>query len=134
MPAYPTKTAPTNRSNYREASRKAHILLHSIEKQTRRKPYIRSAYFEKEKIFIQYFWPHLHQKHRRERIDRLRFLPCAIELIKTCRNKPVVKITTQEILYRFEGKSTTGETFYVQIKHDSKKNEKYFMSVFPQGK
>ena len=133
MSTYHTKTPPMYRSNYREIAKRAHMLLHLIEQQTKRKPYIRSAYFEKEKIFIQYFWPHLNQKHRRGRIDRLRLLPCAIELIRNSRNKPEIKITAQETLYRFEGKSITGETFYVQIKHDIKKNEKYFMSVFPKN-
>jgi hypothetical protein len=37
----------------------------------------------------------------------------------------------QDRLYRFKGVSAEGNTFYVQIKEDVRRKQKFFMSVFP---
>jgi hypothetical protein len=117
---------------YADVSRFARRLFRKIASKTRRRPYIRSAYFDNEKIFLDNFWPHLLQKHHPDRFHRLRYFECAIELIQKSKIKPIYikKIKTQkEILYRFIGK--TGEQYFaVQIKEDLTRNQKFFMSVF----
>jgi hypothetical protein len=103
----------------------ARHLLRSIAKKTKRRAYIRSAYFHKEKVFLTYFWTHLTQKSLREQIIRLKYLPCAIELIQKSRYNPV-SISThnhpQEILHRFFGKTHQNQIFYVQIKENKQGN------------
>jgi len=133
MILYQTKTSRLSGSSWKEVCPKARRLLHAIEKRTKRQPYIRSAYFKKEKIFINYFWPHLMQKPRRERLERLKILPCAIELIENSHRKPAITISPnkpKEKLYRFAGMTPNQELFFVQIK-ENKTRAKYFMSIFP---
>lgn len=120
-------------TSFEEVAKKAHDLLGAIEKKTKRQPYIRSAYFKKEKVFLNYFWPHFMQKPKRERIDRLKLLPCAIEIIEHCQNRPLIKINPnnkQETFYRFVALTRDKELFYVQIKQNTKTKKKYFMSAF----
>jgi len=134
MLIYKAKITRFSGSSWNEVSPKARKLLHKIEKRTRRQPYVRSAYFNKEKVFINYFWPHLKQKPKAERVKRLRLLPCAIELIENSHHKPAVKTNpnkSKEKLYRFAGATLNKELFFVQIK-ENKTKAKYFMSVFPE--
>ena len=131
---YQAKTQRLGGTSWDEVSRKAHKILHEIENKTRRQPYIRAAYFKKEKVFINYFWPHLKEKPRREQLDRLRYLPCAIELIERTKHKPALTRNPnkpKERLFRFAGMTPKKELFFVQIKED-KKGAKYFMSIFPE--
>lgn len=62
MKTYSTKVKPFSGTDYHELISKALLLYKKIKKYTKRKPYIRSAYFKKDKIFIDYFWSHLKQK------------------------------------------------------------------------
>lgn len=120
-------------TSYDEVVRKARRLFHDLERQTRRQPYLRSAYFGKRKIFLNYFWLHLDQKPKRERIHRMIFLPCAVELIRNSRNVPSSKPNpnaAKETLHRFTGLTPDKETFYVQIKEDQKTKRLSLMSVF----
>ncbi len=136
MILYKCKTPKIGGSTrYKEVARKARMHYHKIERQSRRNAYIKSAYFGKEKVFINLFWTHLNQKPQRERRERLKFLPCAYELIKNSSNKPIIKQNPNnksETLYRFGGTTKSGELFYVQIKEDKKSKRKDFMSVFPE--
>ena len=121
-------------SNYAEVRRKALIYYSSIEKQTKRRPYIRSVYFKKQKIFFDYFWIHLAQKSaNKEKMRRLKLLAAGVELIKYSphifsveenRNK------RSEMLYRFLGKTCTGQLFFAQVKENTKTGHKYLMSIF----
>ncbi len=131
---YQAKTQRLGGTSWNEVCPKARRLLHEIENKTKRRPYIRSAYFKKEKVFINYFWPHLNEKPRRERLDRLRYLPCAIELIERSRHRPAKTVNPnkpKEKLYRFAGMTPRQELFFVQIKED-RTGAKYFMSIFPE--
>lgn len=110
------------------------FVFNQIKKKTKRNPYIRSAYFNKQKIFFDYFWEHLMQKSLKERVRRLKYFSCSIELIENSRNKPHIEINRnkpKETLYRFLGTAKTKELFYVQIKENRKTGNKYFMSCFP---
>jgi hypothetical protein len=115
----------------------ARAFFRSIEKKTKRKAYIRSVYFRKDKIFLTHFWRHLFQKSRVEQVRRLKYLLCAIELLRHSRNEPSSRESTEEagiILHRFAGLTKTKELFYVQIKECKRTNKKEFMSVFPHKK
>lgn len=121
-------------TSFEEVVRKARALTKQIEHKTKRRAYVRSAFFKKDKIFLDYFWPHLNQKPPRERKKRLAYLPCGIELIEKSRIEPTSRVNPNrksEVLYRFAGATPSGELFFVQIKEDTKSGNKYLMSVFP---
>lgn len=132
---YNTHIQPFSGTSYSDVASPARQLLRSIEKKTKRRPYIRSAYFDKDKIFLTYFWQHLEQRPRYQRARRLKYLPCAIELIQRSRNEPISKQNVdrpREILHRFAGRARDGRLFFVQIKEDKWTDRKELMSVFPK--
>lgn len=131
---YKTKAKKISGRDYREMRKQALIYFGAIEKQTKRRPYIRSSYFKKEKIFFDFFWDHLWQKSAKERYVRLQYFMAAVELIKNSKNQPKSEANrhkSSEILYRFSGLTNEGDLFYAQIKEDSKTKRKYLMSCFP---
>ena len=135
MIRYQTKIKKLQGKNYTLVNKGAKYIFNQIRKQTKRQPYVRSSYFNKEKVFFTYFWQHLLQKSLKERVRRLKFFPCALDLIKNSRNKPSIyknPYRDYEIWYRFSGITKEGEKFYVQIKKDKKTNKKYLMSCFPK--
>jgi len=126
------KTFKTRR--YSEARNHVLTIFNQIKKRTKRKPYIRSSYFKKQKIFFDYFWPHLFQKNPRERTKRLKYFEASIELIKNSKDHPFSKQNPNnqsEIFHRFEGLTKNKEKFCVQIKEDKRSGKKYFISCFP---
>jgi len=132
---YNTKSGILPGADYKRVYKNAWRVFSRIKKQTKRKPYIRSAYFDKEKVFFDYFWQHLMQKPPKERMRRLRFFKAAIELIHNIRTKPnTILIRSQKNirLHRFTGQTKSGEIFFVQIKEHIVKKSKQFMSVFPE--
>lgn len=134
MIPYPTKMRKLPGSNYSEVRKRALILFNQIEKRTKRRPYIRSAYFNKQKVFFDYFWQHLFQKNFKERTKRLKYFEAALEVIRKSRNHPTSFENPHkkgEILHRFAGLTKEKELFYVQIKEDKRSGKKYFMSCFP---
>jgi hypothetical protein len=133
MQAYQAKSKKISGTNLAEVYRASERIYKEIARKTKRRPYMRSAYFKKEKIFFDYFWNHLRQKVPKERFKRLKFFEASVELIKKSRNKPVCEIVLEknEILYRFSGITAEKKPFFVQIKEDRRKR-KYFMSCFPQ--
>jgi hypothetical protein len=122
-------------SSYSEVLKKARLIFREIEKQSKRSPYVRSSYFDRQKIFLSYFWSHLEQKTRPEKLRRMRYYQCAIDLLKNTMIAPsTIKDTTQSgvLLHRFAGKTKDGDVFFVQVK-ENRNTGKYFMSVFPQA-
>jgi len=108
------------------------MFFETIESKTKRRPYVRSAYFEKRKVFFDLFWKHLYQKSFKERSKRLKFIRCAVELVEKSRNDPdSIEEKRGEIWHRFGGLTKSGELFYVQVKEDKKTRRLDFMSVFP---
>ena len=135
MKPFPVKTEKLAGYSDQEVIKKAKDYFKAVERKTKRQPYIRSAYFGKQKIFFTYFWKHLYQKPPRERRRRLQFFPCALELIQKCRNAPESMINVSkeiEILHRFRGVTKDKQVFFVQIKENRKTDRKEFMSVFPE--
>ena len=93
-------------SNYKEVFKKATIIFDSIVRKSKRKPYIRSAYFLKQKIFINLFWVHLFDKSFLIRTLRLKYLTAGFELVEKSRIPPSSRDNPNnenEILHRFEG-------------------------------
>lgn len=132
MKIYRSKSAKIPGRSYSDVEREARKLHNELSRGTKRTPYVKSAYFKKEKIFIDVFWSHLNQKPRSDRKRRLKFYVCAIDLIQNSQFDPIEKQNPNgknETVYRFAGATKSDELFYVQIKQD-KSGRKYFMSVF----
>jgi len=132
MIPYQAKSKKLSGSNYGEVMHRAFAIFDLIRKKTKRRPYVRSAYFKKEKIFFDYFREHLFQKNSHNREKRMKFFAAAIELIEKSRKDPILKTNPNkkgEIFYRFAGLTGEGHLFFVQIK-ENKNKQKYFMSCF----
>lgn len=118
-----------------ELMKQARREYHAIQKKTpRRVPYVRSKYFAKSKIFLNTFWDHLNQKSPKERVVRLQFYSCAIDLLRNTAHEPqsyYTKSDTSIGMHRFYGQTKSGDYFCVQVKENKRNNRKDFMSVFP---
>jgi len=131
---YQTKQPKLTGTSLSEVSSYAHRIFRDIESKTRRKPYIRSAYFKKEKVFLHFFWSHIQQKGPRDRFRRLKFTAAALDVIQYSKNAPSSKQNPNkrtEVLHRFAGLTKEGELFYVQVKENTRSKKKYFISCFP---
>ncbi len=132
---YKTKVKKLAGTSYGEVYSKARFIYKTISSKTKRRPYIRSVFFGKEKIFLDYFWHHLMEKNSNDRFRRLKLYACGIDLIKNSHIKPIIRNNPNrqnEIFYRFVGLDSNNEMFYVQIKEDTKSGEKSMISVFPE--
>src|SRR5689334_14983854 len=103
-----------------EVMRLARRHYHTIQKRSpRRRPYVRSTYFTKDKIFINNFWEHLNQKSPQERVRRLKLYVCAIDLLRKSPYPPdsIYAHPNRNIgLHRFYGQAHNGQQFCVQVK------------------
>lgn len=137
MKSYQTKTKKLTGSDFHEVHQKASNLYKEIKKKTKRRPHIRSAYFKKDKIFLELFWQHLFDKPNwKDRTRRLKYFPCAIELIQKSKFEPESKENPNkriEILHRFGGVTRENDMFFVQIKEDKRTGQKFLISIFPLG-
>ncbi len=136
MKAYQSKYSKIKGTDFHEVRRKAFRIYSQIKNRTKRRPYIRSAYFKKDKIFITPFWEHLFGKQKwRDRMRRLKYFEAAIELIKNNNFAPTSKDNPNnqnEILHRFAGITREQEIFYVQIKENKRTGQKNLISIFPK--
>lgn len=134
MIPYQTHTSRlTGTRSFKDMYKKAMIVFKPIKKRTKRQPYVRSAYFNKEKVFFTFFWKHLFDYPHRIRIDRLEYFAAAIDLIKNSRNSPISKENPnnrEEILHRFAGLTREKELFFVQVKENKRTGKKFLMSAF----
>jgi hypothetical protein len=133
MKIYQSKFSKLSGTSYCEVEKKARELYKIEDKKTKRNTYVRSRYFNKEKIFLSLFWEHLNQKPRKQRKDRLRYYQCGLDLLRNSTFEPISKPNpngSSEELHRFAGVTKDGDLFFVQIKEDLKTKKKYFMSVF----
>ncbi len=124
---------------YGDISPAAFRLYNQIKKRSKRRPYVRSWYFKKEKVFLELFWKHLtDKKNFKDKTRRVKYFACAIELIEKSHFAPISKKNPNnfsETLHRFYGVTADNELFCVQIKEDIKggkiKSQKFLMSTFP---
>ncbi len=122
-------------TNFKEVNKSAQLIFKQLKSRTKRTPYIRSKYFKKEKIFLNLFWEHLHQKQEKDRTRRLKFYDCTLDLIKNCTLNPITRENFQkkdELLHRFYGKSINQEKFVVQIKENKRTKRKDLISIYPE--
>jgi hypothetical protein len=135
MATYKSKYSKIKSSSHSVLLKETRKQFHTIQKKNpRRVPYVRSAYFTKDKIFISLFWAHLQQKRAGDQVRRLQLYTCAIDLIRNSNNTPETIFTYTDkdhALHRFEGVSSEGTKFYVQIRENKRTNRKDFMSCFP---
>jgi len=133
---YKAKTKPFPGTRYADIGYKAHGLYNKIKRKSKRRPYIRSAYFTKSKVFLELFWHHLQDKHNlNDKTRRLKYLPCAFELIENSKIDPETRENPDkhsELLHRFTGIAPNKAIFFVQIKESKKSGKKWLMSVFPE--
>lgn len=137
MKIYQTRASSIKGRDFKAVHDMAFDFYEKIRKKSKRKPYIRSAYFQKEKIFLHFYWEHVFQKTNwRDRLRRVKYFIAAIELLRNSKRDPDRKHdpnNPKEILYRFAGKTSNNEMFFIQIKEfTKKKNQKYLISIFPQ--
>ncbi len=125
-------------TDYDEAMHVARREYRAIQRRNpRRQPYVRSKYFNGDKVFINIFWNHLAQKRKGEQMKRAKLLVAAIDLLRNTSMPPETifsKGNLNELLHRFSGETKDGQPFYVQVKENKKSDRKDFMSVFPKGK
>lgn len=134
MKIHPVNVSTQPGSSWEDVYPPARDLYNRIKAQTKRQPYIRAAYFHKDKVFIELFWVHLNQKSMKERRKRLKYYAAGIELLRTTRLQPESKKNpnkSSEVLHRFGGITQQGDLFYIQIKENTKTSRKDLMSVFP---
>jgi hypothetical protein len=135
MKAYPVKSNKLSGTDFHEVRSQAFGLYEQIRKKSKRRPYVRSAYFNKDKIFLQLYWQHLYdQRNWRDRMRRLRYYPCALEVIQKSRFEPTSKENPNkrsELLHRFTGITKDQELFHVQVKEDRRTDQKFLISIFP---
>ncbi len=137
MQFYQSKAGKISGTDFHEVRKKAFSLYEQIRRRTKRRAYVRSTYFKKDKIFLAIFWEHLwHKEKWQDRMRRLKYFAAALELIQRSKFDPSSKENPNkpnEILHRFAGSTAEKELFYVQIKEDKQTGQKYFISVFPVG-
>lgn len=136
MKTYQAKAKKIAGTAFKEVYKKAFAFYQEIKRKSKRRPYIRSAYFKKDKIFLDLFWQHLFEKQNwRDRTRRLKYFAAAIELIRNSTFEPKSKENPNkksEILHRFAGITAEKDLFFVQIKEVKKSCQKFFISVFPE--
>lgn len=107
------------------------------KRNSRRRPYIRSAYYGREKVFLTIYWDHLFQKNRKERILRSKLYRCGIDLVRYNRHQPIIVKESNNpnvVFNRFLGRTKDGELYWVQVIIDTKTKRKDLISIFPYKK
>ncbi|MBI2577838.1 MAG: hypothetical protein HYV77_03270 [Candidatus Wildermuthbacteria bacterium] len=138
MRVYQTKVGKLAGTNFHEVRKQAFQIYLAIKKRSKRKPYVRSGYFRKNKVFLDLFWTHLFEKKNFiDLMRRIKFYPCALELLQKSKFEPSSKENPNkagEILHRFIGVTHDGDSFFVQVKEDKKSSRKLLLSVFSEKK
>jgi len=138
MKTFRTKSKKLAGTRWAEVYKKAFTIYKQIRAKSKRRPYIKSAFFKKDKIFLELYWHHLHEKvNLGDKTRRVKFFPCAIELVCKSTYEPESKENPNnrgEIVHRFAGITADDDLFYIQIKEEKRSGKKWLMSAFPVGK
>ena len=135
MKVYKTNKSKIPGTSFGEIRKNADRIFDKIKSKSKRTPYIRSKYFKKEKVFLNIFWRHLHEKNNRDKIRRLRYYACGLDLIQYSVCNPDTYDNFKhkdELLYKFCGICKNGETFIVQIKENKRTKRKDLISIYPK--
>jgi len=123
-------------SSFAEVCKNAKAVYNSVKARTKRTPYVRSKYFRAEKIFLTLSWSHVFEKSERDRVRRLKFFDCALDLIRNSVVDPESRENFKqknEILHRFYGMTNSQEKFVVQIKENKRSRRKDLISIYPEN-
>jgi len=134
MNAYKTKKQKITGTSFNEINRAAKTIFNQVKNRTKRTPYIRAKYFRREKVFLTLFWSHLYNKREKDKIRRLKFFDCALDLIRNSQYSPETRENFQnkdELLHRFCGVLKSGDRFIVQIKENKRTKRKDLISIYP---
>lgn len=135
MIAFKTKKQKIAGTSFKEINKVAKTIFNRIKTKTRRTPYLRSKYFKKEKVFLNLFWRHLYKKNEGDRVRRLKFYDCALDLIVNSHYNPETRENFKkkdELLHRFHGILKNGEKFVVQVKENKRTRRKDLISIYPE--
>jgi len=135
MRVYNSKATSLPGTSYIEVVKVARKEHDKIEKLTKRRPYVKSVYFNKQKIFISLFWPHLIQKKLVVRTERLKLYSAAIDLMRNTRCEPITLFTKTDLstmTHRFYGITKDKVEYCVQVKENKRSGRKDFISVYRQ--
>lgn len=135
MEYFRTKAEVISGTDYKEVHHKARAVYLALKKKTKRRTYVRSVYFKGDKVFLDIFWQHLHQKNWRDRVRRLKLYSVALDLVQHSKIHPVTvqnPNVASEVLHRFYGETKNNIRFIVQIKENKRTNQKVLLSVFPE--
>lgn len=116
MECFKSSKAKLPGTSFVDVRKKAEVTYRLIKSRTKRTPYIKSKYFRGEKVFLTLFWAHLFEKHEKDRVRRLKYFDCALDLIRNTMLNPETKDNFQmknELLHRFYGTTKNGEEFIV---------------------
>lgn len=136
MEVFITKKQKLFGSSFKQVKKDALNIFRVVKSRTKRTPYIRSKYFRKEKVFLNIFWNHLYEKHEKDRVRRLRFFDCALDVIKNSTQSPTTRENFKnkdELLHRFIGITMNKEKFVVQIKENKRTKRKDLISIYPEN-
>ena len=111
MNVYTSKYARLPGSSYNESLNRARREYNVIAHLTKRQPYVKSKYFNGDKVFLKVFW------------DVLRHSQITPETTFNADDRNI-------LLHRFYGVTKDGIYFCVQVKEDKRTGHKDFMSVF----
>lgn len=134
MDAYKTTKEKYPGTSFLEIRKYADYDNRLIVSHTKRMPYVRSKYFHGEKIFLRLFWKHLFEKHEKDRVRRLKYFNCALDLLRNSTYNPETRENFKqknELLHRFRGTVGT-DNFIVQVKENKRSKRKDFISVYPE--
>ena len=126
---YPRLPGSSYNESLNHARREYNVIAHS----TKRQPYVKSKYFNGNKVFLKVFWDHVMQKRLKERTRRLRFYRAALDVLRHSQITPETTFNADDrniLLHRFYGVTKDGIYFCVQVKEDKRTGHKDFMSVF----
>ena len=101
---YRTKIAKIAGKDFKSVNSRVSEYYKKIKRKSKRRPYLRSAYFKKDKVFLEVL---------------------ATSFLKENWNR------RSEILHRFSGYTLEEDLFHVQIKEDKKTSQKWLVSIFP---
>jgi hypothetical protein len=120
-------------TSYCELINKAHAIVNALNPNHRRKENVHCGYYSGEKIFFEYFWQHQSNKPPADKMRRIRFFQCAVDLLQNTTYAPNIEPSgknSSELWLSFYGKTKSGVKFVVHLKSNQRGN-KYLMSIFP---
>lgn len=131
---YRCKAAPLRGHRFVDIMPQVRKEFRTLQKRTKRRPHVRSDYFKKNKIFFDYFWQHMQRKSVVDRARRLKYFPCALEVLRKSRHNPTtfVDINQPDIIkHEFVAIAPDGVRFSVIIQEDRKTDKKQLLSLYP---